>query len=141
MAQDLGWQRPARLRADRAAVELRRAAAGRARLRPRGRTPRAGGRHDHLVAQGPRPHHAVRRLQPERRDHTIASAYSVRGVPEATVSTPIGWDEVDDVQPREFTIATVPARFAELGDLHQGIDDSAYSLDTLLEWAERDGLD
>jgi DNA ligase D len=75
------------------------------------------------------------------RDHTIASAYSVRGVPEATVSTPIAWDEIDDVDPRAFTIATVPARFAELGDLHRGIDDSAYSLDTLLEWAERDGLD
>ncbi|EME50989.1 DNA ligase (ATP) [Amycolatopsis decaplanina DSM 44594] len=75
------------------------------------------------------------------RDHTIASAYSVRGVPEAVVSTPIGWDEIDDVEPREFTIATVPARFAELGDLHAGIDDTAYSLDTLLEWADRDGLD
>ena len=75
------------------------------------------------------------------RDHTIASAYSVRGVPEATVSTPISWDEIDHVDPRQFTIATVPARYAELGDLHQGIDDSAYSLDTLLEWADRDGLD
>src|SRR5579859_2257464 len=75
------------------------------------------------------------------RDHTIASAYSVRGVPEATVSTPIGWDEVDDVEPREFTIATVPARFARLGDLHAGIDDQAYSVDTLLAWADRDGLD
>ncbi|HVV24460.1 MAG TPA: non-homologous end-joining DNA ligase [Pseudonocardiaceae bacterium] len=75
------------------------------------------------------------------RDHTIASAYSVRGVPEATVSTPITWDEVDDVEPRECTIATVPARFAELGDLHAGIDDTAYSLDTLLEWADRDGLE
>jgi DNA ligase D-like protein (predicted polymerase) len=74
------------------------------------------------------------------RDHTIASAYSVRGVPEATVSTPIGWDEVDDVQPGEFTIATVPTRFAKLGDLHRGIDDRAYKLDTLLEWADRDGL-
>ncbi|MDR0345293.1 MAG: non-homologous end-joining DNA ligase [Nocardiopsaceae bacterium] len=74
------------------------------------------------------------------RDHTIASAYSVRGVPEATVSTPITWDEVDDVEPRECTIATVPGRFARLGDLHQGIDDRAYSLDTLLEWADRDGL-
>ncbi|KZB86195.1 non-homologous end-joining DNA ligase [Amycolatopsis regifaucium] len=72
------------------------------------------------------------------RDHTIASAYSVRGVPEAVVSTPIGWHEIDDVEPREFTIATVPARFAELGDLHAGIDDTAYSLDTLLEWADRD---
>jgi DNA ligase D-like protein (predicted polymerase) len=75
------------------------------------------------------------------RDHTIASAYSVRGVPEATVSTPISWDEIDDVEPRECTIATVPGRFARLGDLHEGIDDDAYSLDTLLEWADRDGLD
>jgi DNA primase len=75
------------------------------------------------------------------RDHTIASAYSVRGVPEATVSTPISWDEIGDVDPRQFTIATVPARYAELGDLHRGIDDSAYSLETLLHWADRDGLD
>jgi DNA ligase D len=75
------------------------------------------------------------------RDHTMASAYSVRGVPEATVSTPITWDEIDDVDPRDFTIATVPGRFAQLGDLHQGIDHSVYSLDTLLEWADRDGLD
>lgn len=75
------------------------------------------------------------------RDHTIASAYSVRGVPEAVVSTPITWDEIDDVEPRECTIATVPARFAELGDLHAGIDDTAYSLDTLLDWADRDGLE
>ncbi|WP_409492951.1 non-homologous end-joining DNA ligase [Amycolatopsis sp. cmx-11-12] len=75
------------------------------------------------------------------RDHTIASAYSVRGVPEAVVSTPITWDEIDDVEPRDHTIATVPARFAELGDLHAGIDDTAYSLDTLLDWADRDGLE
>jgi DNA ligase D len=72
------------------------------------------------------------------RDHTIASAYSVRGVPEATVSTPIRWDEIPDVQPRDFTIETVPARFAELGDLHAGIDDTAFSLEPLLQWAERD---
>jgi DNA ligase D len=72
------------------------------------------------------------------RDHTIASAYSVRGVPDARVSTPIRWDEIDAVDPRDFTIATVPARFAEIGDLHAGIDDAVYSLDTLLEWAERD---
>jgi DNA ligase D len=74
------------------------------------------------------------------RDHTIASAYSVRGVPDATVSTPIRWDEVADVEPRDFTIATVPDRFAKLGDLHAGIDDQAYALDELLEWADRDGL-
>ena len=72
------------------------------------------------------------------RDHTIASAWSVRGVPDGTVSTPIGWDEVDDVDPRSFTLATVPARFAQLGDLHASIDDTAYRLDTLLEWADRD---
>ena len=68
-----------------------------------------------------------------------ASAYSVRGVPEATVSTPIGWDEVDDVVPQDCTITSVPARFAERGDLHAGIDDAAFSLERLLEWAERDG--
>ncbi|MCA2216206.1 non-homologous end-joining DNA ligase [Jidongwangia harbinensis] len=72
------------------------------------------------------------------RDHTIASAYSVRGVPEATVSTPVTWDEVADVDPRDFTVRTVPERFARLGDLHAGIDDTAYRLDTLLQWAERD---
>jgi DNA ligase D len=72
------------------------------------------------------------------RDHTIASAYSVRGVPEATVSTPVRWDEIDDLDPRDFTIRTVPKRFEELGDLHAGIDDAVFSLDPLLEWAERD---
>jgi DNA ligase D len=72
------------------------------------------------------------------RDHTIASAYSVRGVPEATVSTPITWDEVDDVVPQDCNIGTVPSRFADLGDLHEGIDGAVYSLDTLLEWAARD---
>ncbi|MFL5829206.1 MAG: non-homologous end-joining DNA ligase [Solirubrobacteraceae bacterium] len=75
------------------------------------------------------------------RDHTIASAYSVRGVPEGTVSTPIRWEEIDDVEPQEFTIATVPARFAELGDLHAGIDEAVFSLEPLLEWAERDELE
>jgi DNA ligase D len=72
------------------------------------------------------------------RDHTIASAYSVRGVPDGTVSTPILWDEIDDVVPGDFTIATVPPRYAELGDLHAAIDETAYRLDQLLEWADRD---
>jgi DNA primase len=75
------------------------------------------------------------------RDHTIASAYSVRGITQATVSTPITWDEIDDVMPQECTIATVPSRFATLGDLHAGIDDRAFSLDRLLEWADRDERD
>jgi DNA ligase D len=72
------------------------------------------------------------------RDHTIAAAYSVRGVPEARVSTPIRWDEIDDAEPGDFTIATVPARFAELGDLHADIDAAVFPIDTLLEWADRD---
>lgn len=72
------------------------------------------------------------------RDHTIACAYSLRGVPEATVSAPIRWDEVDDVEPRDFTIDTVPPRFAKLGDLHAGIDDAVFSIEPLLEWAARD---
>ncbi|GIG30531.1 non-homologous end-joining DNA ligase [Cellulomonas marina] len=72
------------------------------------------------------------------RDHTIASAYSVRGTPTATVSTPLRWDEVDDVDPRDCTIATVPARYAALGDLHAGRDDAVFDLAPLLAWAERD---
>jgi DNA ligase D len=72
------------------------------------------------------------------RDHTIAAAYSVRGTPEARVSAPLRWDEIDDALPGDFTIATMPARYAELGDLHAGIDDAAFAIDELLEWAERD---
>ncbi len=72
------------------------------------------------------------------RDHTMAAAYSVRGTPRATVSTPIRWDEVTDVEPDDLTMATVPARFVELGDLHAGIDDAGFAIDELLDWADRD---
>ena len=72
------------------------------------------------------------------RDHTIAAAYSVRGTPRGTVSTPIRWDEVDDVEPDDLTIATVPERYAALGDLHAGIDDAVFDIAPLLEWAARD---
>ena len=72
------------------------------------------------------------------RDHTIAAAYSVRGNARGTVSTPITWDEIADVEPQDCTIATVPERFAEVGDLHASIDDVAHDLTPLLEWAERD---
>jgi DNA ligase D len=76
------------------------------------------------------------------RDHTIASAYSVRGNPFGTVSTPIFWNELDDaLDPRDFTIASVPARFAEIGDPHAGIDDAVFSLEPLLEWASRDAAE
>ena len=72
------------------------------------------------------------------RDHTIAAAYSVRGLPDARVSTPIRWDEVDDADPRDFTIFTVPQRFAEIGDLHERIDEHPWDIAPLLEWADRD---
>jgi DNA primase len=72
------------------------------------------------------------------RDHTIAAAYSVRGNAEGTVSTPVTWGEVDDVEPADCTIATVPARFARLGDLHAGIDEAVFDIAPLLAWAERD---
>ncbi|MCU1398410.1 MAG: hypothetical protein JWN62_1519 [Acidimicrobiales bacterium] len=72
------------------------------------------------------------------RDHTMAAAYSVRGFPDARVSTPITWAEIADVDPSVFTIRTVPDRFAALGDLHAGIDDAVFSIAPLLEWAERD---
>jgi DNA ligase D len=75
------------------------------------------------------------------RDRTIASAYSVRPKPHAPVSAPVMWKELPDVEPEDFTIATMPARFAELGDLHAAIDDRAFSLEPLLEWAERDERD
>jgi DNA ligase D-like protein (predicted polymerase) len=75
------------------------------------------------------------------RDHTIASAYSVRGVPLGTVSAPLRWDEVPSVDARELTMLTMPARYAALGDLHAGIDDEAFSLAPLLEWADRDERD
>lgn len=72
------------------------------------------------------------------RDHTIASAYSVRGTPRGTVSTPVRWEEIDDVQPDDFTIATVPDRYAAIGDLHAGIDDAPFDITPLLDWADRD---
>ena len=75
------------------------------------------------------------------RDHTMAAAYSVRGVPDGRVSAPLRWDEVNDAVPADFTLATMPDRFARLGDLHAGIDDAVYDIATLLEWADRDERD
>src|SRR3954470_1428679 len=72
------------------------------------------------------------------RDRTIASAYSVRPKPGAPVSAPVTWDELPDVEPADFTVATMPARFAELGDPHAAIDDDAHSLQPLLDMYERD---
>jgi DNA ligase D-like protein (predicted polymerase) len=72
------------------------------------------------------------------KDRTTCSAYSVRPVPDARVSTPLHWDEVPDCDPADFTVLTVPARFAELGDPHSGMDAEPGSLEKLLELAEED---
>jgi DNA ligase D-like protein (predicted polymerase) len=75
------------------------------------------------------------------RDRTIASAYSIRAKPGGPVSAPLDWDELPDVQPEDFTVATMPARFAAVGDRHERIDEAAYSLEPLLELYERQGSD
>ena len=72
------------------------------------------------------------------KDRTVASAYSVRPLPDARVSTPLTWDEVPSCDPAAFTIDTVPARFAKVGDPWSGIDKAVGSLDALLEQASRD---
>ena len=75
------------------------------------------------------------------RDRTIASAYSVRPKPGAPVSAPVTWDELEACAPEDFTVGSMPARFAQVGDLHAAIDDVAHSLEPLLEMYERDEAD
>ena len=72
------------------------------------------------------------------RDRTVASVYSVRANAMGKVSAPLLWDEVPDVEPEDLTIATVPARYTERGDLGAGIDTKAFSLQPLLDLADRD---
>jgi len=77
------------------------------------------------------------------KDRTVAAAYSIRPKPHAPVSAPLSWDEVQDAAPNDFTLATMPERFARVGDRHAGIDDHPGSLEALLELSarqERDGL-
>jgi DNA ligase D-like protein (predicted polymerase) len=77
------------------------------------------------------------------KDRTVAAAYSIRPKPHAPVSAPLSWDEVQDAAPHDFTLATMPERFAQVGDRHAGIDDNPGSLQALLELSarqERDGL-
>jgi DNA ligase D len=75
------------------------------------------------------------------RDRTIASAYSLRPLPGGPVSTPVTWYELPDVDPRDFTLHTVPGRFADLGDPHEEIDDVHHSLEPLLELYAKDEAD
>jgi bifunctional non-homologous end joining protein LigD len=72
------------------------------------------------------------------KDRTTCSAYSVRPLPDARVSAPLAWDEVADCDAADFTVATMPARFAARGDPHAGMDAAGGSLDALLELAARD---
>jgi len=72
------------------------------------------------------------------KDRTVASAYSVRPTPDARVSVPLAWDEVPECRLEEFTIDTVPGRYARLGDVGAGIDSAVGSLEPLLELAARD---
>jgi DNA ligase D-like protein (predicted polymerase) len=72
------------------------------------------------------------------RDRTIASAYSVRARPDATVSAPVTWDELPDIETEDFSLRTMPDRFDELGDVQAGIDDAVNDLRVLREWVERE---
>ncbi len=72
------------------------------------------------------------------RDRTIASAYSIRPKPGASVSAPLAWEELAEVAPEDFTVATMPTRFAQVGDRHAKIDDRAHTLQPLLDLHERD---
>ena len=72
------------------------------------------------------------------KDRTTASAYSVRPLPDARVSAPLSWDEVPDCEPEDFTVFTMPKRYAKIGDPHAKMDQAVGSLDRLLELAERD---
>jgi DNA ligase D-like protein (predicted polymerase) len=74
------------------------------------------------------------------KDRTVAAAYSVRPTETATVSAPLGWDEVASAEPGDFTLATMPGRFRKLGDVHKGIDEKPGSLEALLELFEKQGL-
>src|SRR5438128_11298629 len=72
------------------------------------------------------------------KDRTTCSAYSVRPLADARVSTPLHWHEVPDCEPADFTVLTIPKRFAELGDPHAGMDAAPGSLEPLLELAAKD---
>src|SRR5262249_52630716 len=77
------------------------------------------------------------------KDRTIASAYSVRPTADARVSAPLTWEEIDECNPSDFTLKTMPARFTHVGDRHAGIDEHPCSIEWLLELSakqEREGL-
>ena len=109
---------------DRAELGVPRGAPLRARVRARGRAPAAPKLVTTAWWKEERGERVFIDYNQNARDRTIASAYSVRARPDATVSAPVTWDELPDVETEDFTIATMPARFAELGDVQAGIDDA-----------------
>ena len=122
---------------------VRRGAPGRAGLRPRGGAAGAGRGDHHVVAEGPGPAQAVRRLQPERpRPHHRQRLLGARRAARRRCRRRSAGTRSTDVEPGEFTIATVPARFAELGrPARRHRRRRATRWTPLLEWADRDGLD
>ena len=137
LAQDQRLARNARECADRTALDFQpRCAARRSRLS------RAVERRAPALASSKwwkeERHGVFLDYNQNAKDRTTCSAYSVRPLPDARVSTPLHWHEVPDCEPADFTVLTVPARFAELGDPHAGIDDAPGSLEKLLELAAKD---
>jgi DNA ligase D-like protein (predicted polymerase) len=123
-----------RLRAEFGFLEVRRAALALAREVER----RAGGIATTKWWKEERGETVFLDYNQNARDRTVASVYSVRPVPDARVSAPLLWSEVPDVEAPDLTLATVPARYAALGDLGAGIDDEEFSLVPLLELSQRD---
>src|SRR5690606_25362757 len=75
------------------------------------------------------------------RDRTMAGAYSPRALPTASVSTPVEWDELDDVDPQSFTVRSIPQRLADAGDPWARMQENPGRISTLLQWWERAGAD
>src|SRR5215218_4574305 len=132
LPEDLGRSRHPHLRPDRAALDVHRRPPRRDRER---QLP------DEVTTKWWKEERGERVFvdyNQNARDRTIASPYSVRPKPGAPVSAPLDWDEVADVQPEDFTVETMPARFADVGDRFAEIDDAHHSLEALLEMYERD---
>src|SRR5262249_9141238 len=118
-------------------TQVRRAALALARELER-RLPHHGASKGGEEGRGPR---GVADYHQNAPDRTVASGYSIRAFPTAPVSAPLTWDEVPDADPADFTVRTMPERFARLGDVWAGIDDVHHSIEPLLEWAARDERD
>ena len=137
LPEDVGRPRRPHLRPDRAALDVHRRPPRRDRLRPRARAAPARGGHDEVVEGGARRAH-LRRLQPERpRPHDRLRLQRAAQARRAGLG-PGHVGRAPEVAPEDFTVATMPARFAEVGDRHAAIDDARTSLQPLLDMYERD---